>query len=90
MNPLQSLNFTPGEKVPGNKWYRTRKCGCGECRFHPIRECTLEASRSAIWLWAMDPDYIGLRDHIDPFEPLNDSMDSEEVEELIEESSKYD
>ena len=40
------------------KYERTRLCGCGECRMHPITDgpCPQENSKQAFWLWARSAD----------------------------------
>jgi len=53
------------------KWYKTRKCGCDECRFFSLEErpeCPMKNEPTAIWLWAMHEDMIGVKDYIDPLD----------------------
>ena len=40
---------------PERVWEHAGRCGCGECRFHPRRECPMADSRKAIWLWSSLP-----------------------------------
>lgn len=38
---------------PSPQWERTRKCGCGECRFKPKSEvCPQADEKHAVWLYA--------------------------------------
>lgn len=38
--------------LPERVWLPTIKCGCGECRFHPVRECPKKDDPKAILLWS--------------------------------------
>lgn len=53
------------------KWVKTRKCGCGECRFYSLEErgeCPLKNDPAAIWLWTMNLEMLGMKDYIDPLD----------------------
>jgi len=57
----------------GDKWIRTRKCGCGECRYMSIEQmpvCPMENAPGALWLWRMNSDFIGMKDYADNFNPF--------------------
>ena len=54
-----------------DKYIRTRKCGCGECRFKPKTViCPLENAPDARWLWATNPEYLKSKTFLEePSEP---------------------
>ena len=41
------------------RFINTRKCGCGNCKFLPESKegCPEKDSKTAIWLWAGNPNY---------------------------------
>lgn len=57
-----------------DKWYRTRRCACGDCRFYSEQERSkcpaMEADRTLVgeWLWTMNHEFLGEKDYIDPLD----------------------
>jgi hypothetical protein len=73
-----------------DKWLKSIKCGCGECRFkdHETRgACPLENDPAAIWLWYLNPRMIGFKDYLEPsdFQPPAAFTEKEEEELLVPE-----
>lgn len=53
-------------KLDENKWIRTTKCGCGECRFKDVETrgpCPMENDIGAMYLWYLNPKMIGYKDY---------------------------
>lgn len=52
--PQSDINVREVEDVKvGGTWVRTKKCGCGECRFKPQDYvCPSLDSPKARWLWS--------------------------------------
>lgn len=44
---------TTSDETIGGRWVRTRKCGCGNCRYKPVDfVCPKVDAKDATWLWA--------------------------------------
>lgn len=78
-----------GEPQEGTKWYKTRKCGCGDCRFFSEEErpsCPMENEPGAIWLYAMNLDFFQRKDYVDPLDGM--VMTHSGIEQQQESSSE--
>jgi hypothetical protein len=38
----------PGYKPPDREWYVSGECACGQCRWHPPRQCPAMAAYSSL------------------------------------------
>ena len=84
-----------GDVIEGDKWLKSRKCGCGDCRFFSLEErlvCPMENAPSAIWLWIMNPSFIGMKDYVDTFGTSLVSPDDvlAEIESLDSQEAEVD
>lgn len=92
---LQAVSEEKVVDLKKSKWNRTRKCGCPnlECRTKPLYStgaCPQEKSPTAIWLWAINPDMIGMKDYVDSvaFAPPTAFTEQEQPKMIIALSSE--
>jgi hypothetical protein len=77
-------------RLDQDKWIRTTKCGCGECRFKDLETrgpCPMENDPAAVYLWYLNPDMIGCKDYTESPDfsaPTAFTDKVEEVQEAVE------
>lgn len=103
LTPDQSNYLTMSEtlqvRTDKTKWYKTRKCGCGDCRFYSLEErgpCPMINEPTAIWLWAYHADMMDCKDYVEspafaPPTAFNEKTQEsrEETTETVEEDNNH-